>query len=304
MSGLDIYLLGPPRFERNGKSLEIDTRKTIALMAYLAVTGRAHSREALVTLLWPEAEPRQGRAILRRNLSVLNKTLGGTGLAVARDAISLDPEADIIVDVDQFQQLAQTGSDASRLTHDLPPESALPGELARASALVHFSDREATAVTPLEAFSFGLPVVANSLPAFQEALGDEAALLPLDELRDDPSCLADALAHALEHGGAPDARRRREAIAARFTWEAHAKAALAIWRAALSALANFRNIARVSTGAATPSPSSCCAMYSGNGRPSTSSMTMKKRPSGVTSIASCLTTLGWSNSPAAVIAQR
>jgi DNA-binding SARP family transcriptional activator len=77
MSRLNILLLGPPRFERDGQPLDIDTRKSIALLAYLALTGEAHRREALVTLLWPEAEPRQGRAILRRNLSVLNKTLGG-----------------------------------------------------------------------------------------------------------------------------------------------------------------------------------------------------------------------------------
>ncbi|MDX1523058.1 MAG: protein kinase, partial [Anaerolineae bacterium] len=122
MSRLEIYLLGPPHFERDGKPLEIDTRKTIALIAYLAVTGEVHSREALVTLLWPESEPRQARAILRRNLSVLNKTLGGEGLAVARDTIGLDPEADIRVDVDHFQRLAQTGSNHDHPTSEVCPE--------------------------------------------------------------------------------------------------------------------------------------------------------------------------------------
>ena len=72
MPSLKLFLLGPPRLERDGKPLEIDTRKTIALMAYLAVTSESHSRDALATLLWPESEPRQARAMLRRNLSVLN----------------------------------------------------------------------------------------------------------------------------------------------------------------------------------------------------------------------------------------
>ncbi|NIP69312.1 MAG: hypothetical protein GTO04_09075, partial [Planctomycetales bacterium] len=49
MSSLKLSLLGPPRLERDGVPLELDTRKNMALIAYLAVTGESHSREALVT---------------------------------------------------------------------------------------------------------------------------------------------------------------------------------------------------------------------------------------------------------------
>ena len=126
-------------------------------------------------------------------------------------------------------------TDDGTLTHALPGEPALPAELAAASLLVHLSEVEATAVTPLEAFSFGLPVVANDLPAFREALDDEATLCPLDELRASPSRLADALAEALAGAGDEPARARREAVAAQFTWAAHARAALAGWRGLLRA---------------------------------------------------------------------
>ena len=51
MSRLALYLLGPPRLERAGVPLEFDTRKIIALVAYLAVTAQPHTREALITLL-------------------------------------------------------------------------------------------------------------------------------------------------------------------------------------------------------------------------------------------------------------
>ena len=77
MSSLRLSLLGPPCLERDGVPLEFHTRKNVALVAYLAVTGESHTREALVTLLWPELEPSRARAGLRRNLSTLKKALGG-----------------------------------------------------------------------------------------------------------------------------------------------------------------------------------------------------------------------------------
>ncbi len=105
MSSLKLYLLGPPRLEREGEPLELDTRKNVALIAYLAVTGENHNRETLITLLWPELEPSRARAGLRRNLSVLKKALGGGLLIVERETIGTDPNADFWSDVDQFQNL-------------------------------------------------------------------------------------------------------------------------------------------------------------------------------------------------------
>ncbi len=70
MAQLALYLLGPPRLEGDGTPLKIDARKNMALLAYLAVTGESHSREAVLTLFWPELEPSRARSGLRRNLSV------------------------------------------------------------------------------------------------------------------------------------------------------------------------------------------------------------------------------------------
>ncbi len=77
MAHLTLYLLGSPRIERDGEPLTFDTRKNMALIAYLAMTGQSHRRQALTTLLWPNLEPNRARAGLRRNLSLLKKARAG-----------------------------------------------------------------------------------------------------------------------------------------------------------------------------------------------------------------------------------
>ena len=66
--------------KKDGAPIDVDTRKAIALLAYLAVTEQRHSRDALAALLWPEYDQSRARGALRRTLSTLNKALGGAGL--------------------------------------------------------------------------------------------------------------------------------------------------------------------------------------------------------------------------------
>lgn len=61
MTELRLALLGPPVVLRDGLPVTFDTRKAVALLALLAVTGREHSREQLADLLWPEADTTKGR---------------------------------------------------------------------------------------------------------------------------------------------------------------------------------------------------------------------------------------------------
>ena len=77
MTQLTIYLLGTPRFERNGENINLDTRKASALIAYLAIAKQRQSRDTLAALLWPEFDQTHARATLRRTLSTLNKALDG-----------------------------------------------------------------------------------------------------------------------------------------------------------------------------------------------------------------------------------
>ena len=76
MSQLTIHLLGAPAIARDGAPITVDTRKATALLAYLAVTGRGHAREALAALLWPEYDDEHARSALRRTLSTLRAALG------------------------------------------------------------------------------------------------------------------------------------------------------------------------------------------------------------------------------------
>jgi len=103
---LRLAVLGPPRLELDGAAVEVDTRKAIALLVYLAVTGERHGREALAGLLWPEYDEAHARAALRRTLSALNKGLRGGWLATDRTSIALD-RADLWVDLERFQALVE-----------------------------------------------------------------------------------------------------------------------------------------------------------------------------------------------------
>ena len=103
MIGLRLYLLGPPRIERDGAPVMVDTAKAIALLAYLVLTETSQRRETLIGLLWPESDPAHGRAALRRTLSALNKALGGERLLADPHTVGLDPGARPWVDVLQFR---------------------------------------------------------------------------------------------------------------------------------------------------------------------------------------------------------
>ncbi len=73
-------------------------------MAYLALTGRVHAREALAALLWPEYDDEHARAALRRTLSTLRAALSEPYLAVERESIGLISGAGVWVDVAAFNE--------------------------------------------------------------------------------------------------------------------------------------------------------------------------------------------------------
>ena len=99
-----LLLFGSPRLEQNGKVVSLKRRKRLALLIYLVVTGQAHSREALATLLWPEYDASQGKANLRRELSVLLRTVGKEALLVSRAEIGINPAFELDCDVVTFKQ--------------------------------------------------------------------------------------------------------------------------------------------------------------------------------------------------------
>lgn len=105
---LSLFLLGSPRLERDGKTLELDTRKALALAAYLALTPTAHQRDALAAFFYPDADASRARAALRRTLSTLKSALGDDLLEIDRETIRLVVSAGFYVDVLEFRQWAQS----------------------------------------------------------------------------------------------------------------------------------------------------------------------------------------------------
>ena len=98
LSTLTLHLFGAPRAEIDGKPVVTDTRKAIALLAYLAVTRQPQTRDALATLFWPELDQTHARAALRRTLSALNaaaalpwQTSGSTSTASRSAAAVASP---------------------------------------------------------------------------------------------------------------------------------------------------------------------------------------------------------------------
>ncbi len=114
---LRIGVLGPLEVLRGERSLELPpSRKTRALLGYLAATGRAHSRSALCDLFWQEVnDPRAG---LRWALSKLRAVVDGDEtrrIATIRDQVALDG-TDAVVDLARVE--AAVGADPGAASTD------------------------------------------------------------------------------------------------------------------------------------------------------------------------------------------
>jgi DNA-binding SARP family transcriptional activator len=103
MQSLRIYLFGVPRLEINGEIRDIRRRKGLALLAYLAVTTRPHTRDALATMLWPENDQSSAFANLRRELFRINQVLGEGVLEADRLQVGLNPQVEVWLDVADFK---------------------------------------------------------------------------------------------------------------------------------------------------------------------------------------------------------
>ena len=108
MAQLHISLLGAPVITVGRKTVETDTRKATALLAYLAVTGGPQRRATLAALLWPENDEPKARGALRRTLSVLRAALGDRWLQTDGETVDLD-RTDLQVDVIEFRRAVADG---------------------------------------------------------------------------------------------------------------------------------------------------------------------------------------------------
>ena len=144
MGNLYLTLLGPPEVRHADQVLLFSTRKELALLIYLAVEGRVHSRKNLSEKFWPEGDAMHGRAALRISLLHLRHMLcEGTDvfpvphLLIQRDTLALDPTSDIELDLHILLE-AWTSARASTGTTLTMPEverRRLIAQLQRAAGL-------------------------------------------------------------------------------------------------------------------------------------------------------------------------
>ncbi|MEZ4557004.1 MAG: BTAD domain-containing putative transcriptional regulator [Caldilineaceae bacterium] len=108
LTPLIMQLQGPPRFELDGHEIRtFNTRKDAALLAYLATTARAHSREHLAGLLWTELPEDNARRNLRHTLTHLRKLLGPQWIQSGA-TVALNPALPWSVDVHELRRLVQS----------------------------------------------------------------------------------------------------------------------------------------------------------------------------------------------------
>ena len=127
-----IELFGWLRAETEGRSVtRFATHKTAALLARLALwPRRAHAREELAELLWPDADFDAARARLRQALTSLRHQLEPPGVAAGsvlitdRGSVRLNPAA-ISTDVADFEAAVRRGSRREAVL--LYREELLPG---------------------------------------------------------------------------------------------------------------------------------------------------------------------------------
>jgi DNA-binding SARP family transcriptional activator len=115
-SVFQLRFLGPVQIERDGEPVRgFESRKALALLAYLAVEGQPVPRERLVDLFWEDKTEAQGRNNLNWVLHRLSKFLPGCLQADRHTVQFLQESAECTywLDLDTFEELEAHGDPAS-----------------------------------------------------------------------------------------------------------------------------------------------------------------------------------------------
>ena len=111
---LFLKLLGSPQVLQEGKPVNLGTRKSLALIAYLATKKSAVQRDILDNLLWPELDSEKARRNLRSELARIHRSLGDNIVLSESQALKIN-NAEVGVDLWQLNEALQQ-SDTTRLT--------------------------------------------------------------------------------------------------------------------------------------------------------------------------------------------
>ena len=125
---LVLAFLGLPQVHLDDNPIATDRRKAIALLAYLAVSDRSHSRqnysrESLSALFWPEYEQAKAFSNLRRTIWEVHQALGEGWLIAERESVRLNEDARIDLDIARFLDLMARARRQEDLALRVPPLS-------------------------------------------------------------------------------------------------------------------------------------------------------------------------------------
>lgn len=99
-----LHSLGALRLEKQGESCLPSRRKARALLLFLVLNSRPHSRESLAGWFWPDLDERHGRTSLRSTLSDLNRIFGPECLVRQGDTLTFNPRFPLQVDAIQLSE--------------------------------------------------------------------------------------------------------------------------------------------------------------------------------------------------------
>lgn len=171
------------------------SRKSPALLVYLAVTQRSHSRNALAALLWGESSDADARSNLRQTLSNLRRHFEPY-LHITREAVAFNTAAPYTLDSEIFEQHLHAAANATTLEHSAAAlrEAAA---LYQGDFLSGFLVRDAPAfeewTVPLQArfrelalqALYSLTMLYSSRAAYPQAIDYATRLLALDSWREE-----------------------------------------------------------------------------------------------------------------------
>jgi predicted ATPase/DNA-binding SARP family transcriptional activator len=115
---LALHLLGPPKLELENAPVTVDRRKTLALLAYLALNRGGHKRDFLSALLWPDYDQSKAFTNLRHTLWETGQAIGEGWVTADHETIGLIADANhsatpqervIWLDVARFESLIAEG---------------------------------------------------------------------------------------------------------------------------------------------------------------------------------------------------
>lgn len=100
-----LRLIGSPSLEDGGSPIRLARRKSLALLAYLALEKGSHGRDCLAALFWPECDQKHARGNLRSSVFDLSGILDEERFHALQDRIELETGA-LRVDVLEFEEYA------------------------------------------------------------------------------------------------------------------------------------------------------------------------------------------------------